>query len=66
MICRKDFDMAFGILIFDPKWRFWWCVGGKVKNENLQSNNSKLIDLLTEQSDSHFSENRESNVFQEY
>ena len=25
MICRMDFDMFFGILIFDPKWRF--CMG---------------------------------------
>ena len=23
MICRMDFDMFFGILIFDPKW--WFC-----------------------------------------
>ena len=22
MICRMDFDMIFGILIFDPKWGF--------------------------------------------
>ena len=22
MICRMDFDMFFGILIFDPKWGF--------------------------------------------
>ena len=22
MICRMDFDMFFGIVIFDPKWRF--------------------------------------------
>ena len=25
MICRMDFDMFFGILIFDPKWGF--CMG---------------------------------------
>ena len=25
MICRMDFDMFFGILIFDPKW--WFCKG---------------------------------------
>ena len=25
MICRMDFDMFFGILIFDPKLRF--CMG---------------------------------------
>ena len=25
MICRKDFDMFFGILIFDPKSGF--CIG---------------------------------------
>ena len=25
MICRMDFDMFFGILIFDPKCRF--CMG---------------------------------------
>ena len=25
MICRIDFDMFFGILIFDPKWGF--CMG---------------------------------------
>ena len=25
MICRRDFDMFFGILIFDPKWGF--CMG---------------------------------------
>ena len=29
LICRKDFDMFFGILILDPKWAFckafaWW------------------------------------------
>ena len=32
MICRMDFDMFFGILVFDPKWGFlmgyiafaWW------------------------------------------
>ena len=23
MICRMDFDMFFGILIFDPKWGFY-------------------------------------------
>ena len=23
MICRMDFDMFFGILIFDPKSGFW-------------------------------------------
>ena len=23
MICRMDFDMFFGILIFDLKWGFW-------------------------------------------
>ena len=23
MICRIDFDMFFGILIFDPKWGFF-------------------------------------------
>ena len=23
MICRMDFDMFFGILIFDPKLGFW-------------------------------------------
>ena len=23
MICRMDFDMIFGILVFDPKWGFW-------------------------------------------
>ena len=27
MICRMDFDMFFGILIFDPKWGF--CKGYK-------------------------------------
>ena len=34
MICRMDFDMFFGILIFDPKWGFckgyiafaWWAI----------------------------------------
>ena len=25
MMCRIDFDMFFGILIFDPKWGF--CMG---------------------------------------
>ena len=25
MICRRDCDMFFGILIFDPKWGF--CMG---------------------------------------
>ena len=25
MLCRMDFDMFFGILIFDPKWWFWKC-----------------------------------------
>ena len=25
MLCRIDFDMFFGILIFDPKW--WFCKG---------------------------------------
>ena len=25
MICRMEFDMFFGILIFDPKW--WFCKG---------------------------------------
>ena len=25
MICRRDFDMFFGILIFHPKWGF--CMG---------------------------------------
>ena len=25
MLCRMDFDMFFGILIFDPKW--WFCKG---------------------------------------
>ena len=28
MICRMDFDMFFGILIFDPKWAF--CKGYSV------------------------------------
>ena len=23
MICRMDFDMFFGILIFEPKWEFF-------------------------------------------
>ena len=26
MICRMDFDMFFGILIFDSKWRFCLCL----------------------------------------
>ena len=28
MICRMDFDMFFGILIFDPKWGF--CKGNSL------------------------------------
>ena len=28
MICRIDFDMFFGILIFDPK--SWFCMGYSV------------------------------------
>ena len=28
MICRMNFDMFFGILIFDPKWEF--CMGYSV------------------------------------
>ena len=37
MICRMDFDMFFGILIFDPKWGFCkgysLCMMGDVQND---------------------------------
>ena len=26
MICRMDFDMFFGNLIFEPKWGFGWAI----------------------------------------
>ena len=36
MICRMDFDMFFGILIFDPKWGFCKgysiCMSGDFQN----------------------------------
>ena len=56
MIRTMDFDMVFGILIFDPKWAFYkghsvCMMDGFLKCSHL-SNNYCFFELLFEQNNS--------------
>ena len=37
MVCTMDFDMFFGILIFEPKWGFGWAIAFACMMADLQN-----------------------------